>query len=160
MKKKAAYEPPRPPRPHAPPLNDEQVAAMTRLSDPDYAMKQATETPTHPQDAAEKPAEARGDPATRIPAPPPTEPLSTVKKTPQKPAKSADVEETPQSTREFPWSNLEGLKKTNLLYEIPTDIVAKMNWVIDNVPRMSRQRIVRDAVAAELDRLVDLYYKP
>jgi len=36
---------------------------------------------------------------------------------------------------------------------------AKMNWVCDNVPRMSRLRILRDGAMAECDRLIALHYK-
>lgn len=36
---------------------------------------------------------------------------------------------------------------------------AKMNWVCDNVPRMSRLRILRDGAMAECDRLIELHYK-
>jgi hypothetical protein len=36
---------------------------------------------------------------------------------------------------------------------------AKMNWVCNNVPRMSRLRILRDGAMAECDRLIALHYK-
>lgn len=59
-----------------------------------------------------------------------------------------------------PWEDKRGLTETNLLYKMPVEVVAKMNWVMDNVPRMNKQRIVRDAVNAELDRLIAEHYKP
>lgn len=59
-----------------------------------------------------------------------------------------------------PWANLAGLEETNLLYKMPPDVVAKMDWVMDNVPRMTKQRIVREAVGAYLDGLIEKHYKP
>ena len=58
-----------------------------------------------------------------------------------------------------PWADLTGIEVVNLLYKLPPEIVAKMDWVIDNVPRMNRQRIVRDAVVAHLDALIARNYK-
>lgn len=58
-----------------------------------------------------------------------------------------------------PWSGTTGKEETNLLYKMPPDVVAKMDWVIDNVPRMNRQRIVREAVGAYLDGLIAKHYK-
>lgn len=58
-----------------------------------------------------------------------------------------------------PWANLSGLEEINLLYKVPPEVVAKMDWVIDNVPRMNRQRIVRDGVVAHLDALIAQHYK-
>ena len=58
-----------------------------------------------------------------------------------------------------PWADLTGIEAVNLLYKLPPDVVAKMDWVIDNVPRMNRQRIVRDAVVAHLDALIAQHYK-
>ena len=58
-----------------------------------------------------------------------------------------------------PWGNLSGLEEINLLYKVPPEVVAKMDWVIDNVPRMNRQRIVRDGVMAHLDALIAKHYK-
>lgn len=58
-----------------------------------------------------------------------------------------------------PWANLSGLEEINLLYKVPPEVVAKMDWVIDNVPRMNRQRIVRDGVMAHLDALIAQHYK-
>jgi hypothetical protein len=59
-----------------------------------------------------------------------------------------------------PWTGAPGKEETNLLYKMPPDVVAKMNWVIDNVPRMNKQRIVREAVGAYLDGLIEKHYKP
>lgn len=50
-----------------------------------------------------------------------------------------------------PWADISGLEEINLLYKMPPEVVAKMNWVIDKVPRMSKQRIVREAVDNYLD---------
>lgn len=62
---------------------------------------------------------------------------------------------------EAPWDDLTGLAaETNLLYKMPPEVTAKMNWVIDNIPRMSKQRIVRNAVNAELERLIGMYHRP
>jgi len=59
-----------------------------------------------------------------------------------------------------PWTGTAGKEETNLLYKMPPDVVAKMEWVIDNVPRMNKQRIVREAVGAYLDGLIAQHYKP
>ena len=60
-----------------------------------------------------------------------------------------------------PWGDLTGLAaETNLLYKMPPEVTAKMNWVIDNIPRMSKQRIVRTAVNTELERLIGRYHRP
>lgn len=135
-----------PPTPRPKPLDDEEIKklAMEKLSDPKYE-------PTSAQVAVDAQKSPSGEVLPLVQSAD-----AEAKKTPQKAAESP-VDENPQ---EFPWDNLDGVKKTNLLYEIPPETVAKMNWVIDNVPRMSRQRIVRDAVAAELDRMIALYYKP
>lgn len=58
-----------------------------------------------------------------------------------------------------PWENLTGAPSVNLLYKMPEDIFLKMKWVMDNVPRMSKQRIVRDAVVTYLDALIAQHYK-
>lgn len=58
-----------------------------------------------------------------------------------------------------PWADLTGLTELNLLYKMPPEVVAKMNWVIDNVPKMNRQRIVRDGVNVILDALIAQHYK-
>jgi hypothetical protein len=74
---------------------------------------------------------------------------------PPRPLDSAPTPASPAAsdTRNTqPWTDLTGVAETNLLYKIPPDVVAKMDWVINNVPRMSRQRIVRDAVAEYLDK--------
>jgi hypothetical protein len=77
------------------------------------------------------------------------------------PSVAADVcnknEVSPSST---PWSNLDGISETNLLYTIPPEVVAKMEWVIDNVPKMNKQRIVREAVMVYLDSVIARHYKP
>lgn len=135
-----------PPTPRPKPMTDEEVKKMTmaKLTDPNYQ----PEGSQVPVEATKRPAETilSTKPAKAAVAKPPA----------PKPADPA-VAANPQ---EFPWDSLDGVKRTNLLYEIPPETVAKMNWVIDNVPRMSRQRIVRDGVAAELERLIALYYKP
>ena len=59
-----------------------------------------------------------------------------------------------------PWANLAGIEETNLLYKMPPEVVAKMNWAMDNVPKMNRQRIVRDGVNLFLDALIAQHYKP
>ncbi len=135
-----------PPTPRPKPLGDEEIKKMTmeRLIDPNYQPEDGQATVEGREGTVGATANVKS--ATRTAA----------KKTAQQPAKSVEEDEAPP---EFPWSDFAALKKTNLLYEIPPETVAKMNWVIDNVPRQSRQRIVRDGVAAELDRLIALYYK-
>lgn len=58
-----------------------------------------------------------------------------------------------------PWENLTGAPEVNLLYKMPEEIFLKMKWVMNNVPRMNKQRIVRDAVVTYLDALIAQHYK-
>lgn len=49
--------------------------------------------------------------------------------------------------------------ETNLLYKMPPEVVAKMQWVIDNVPKMNKQKIVREAVNTYLDAVISAHRK-
>ena len=135
-----------PPTPRPKPMTDEEVKKMAtaRLADPNY-QPEDRQVAVEATDSLSKATLPVKRPAAAAP-----------KQKPQNPAES--VEEA--KIQEYPWDSLDGVKRTNLLYEIPPETVAKMNWVIDNVPKQSRQRIVRDGVAAELERLIALYYKP
>lgn len=176
MKKKAPYTPPMPvpPRAPRPPMTDEQIAAMTRLTDPDYARKVAGAQA--PEDVVveivSEPAPAELPEPQEAPATTKTE-VETAQhtnqpeKTPQTALKrvqeaSANLPKAKDVAQEkFPWDDLTGIKaKTNLLFEIPADVVAKMDWVCNTLPKMSKQRIVREAVNAELARIIAEHYKP
>jgi hypothetical protein len=58
----------------------------------------------------------------------------------------------------FPWDDLTGEPKGLSLKMMPV-LYAKMQWVCDNVPRMSMLKIVREGAEAEADRLIALHYK-
>lgn len=78
--------------------------------------------------------------------------------TPAKPAKTppAAVEMVPAAKK--PWE--ESTERGKGLNFVPEELLhAKMKWVCDNVPRMSRLRILRDGAMAECDRLIELHYK-
>lgn len=60
--------------------------------------------------------------------------------------------------RPKPWENASEQPK-GLNFQPDTTLHAKMNWVCDNVPKMSRLRILRDGAMAECDRLIELHYK-
>ena len=160
-----------------PKVKPKSADAFTRL-DPDMKYAETGElsapavSSTSPTGA---PAAAASAPATGTPAPsaPAVEPkvvnaaiTATLPATPAPPP--AAVEKTaPPAGKEgaapekpFPWEDLSGISETNLLYKIPPEVVAKMDWVCNNVPKMNKQRIVRDGVLAELNRLIDLHYKP
>ena len=84
------------------------------------------------------------------PAQPPAEP----EKTPLAPApQAADAKPRPR-----PWENATDQPK-GLNFQPDATLHAKMNWVCDNVPKMSRLRILRDGAMAECDRLIELHYK-
>lgn len=58
-----------------------------------------------------------------------------------------------------PWVGASG-PDTKLLFPIPAEMNAKMQWVMDNVPKMkSKQLIVREAVMAYLDAQIATHYK-
>jgi hypothetical protein len=128
----------KPPAPKQPALTDAQVRAMAeeRLADPNYGKpktEEATKAPPAPPAAA--PAETPAEP----------------EKTPPVPAPDAPVAKKPweQSTERGKGLNFQ-----------PDELLhAKMNWVCDNVPRMSRLRILRDGAMAECDRLIAIHYK-
>lgn len=57
-----------------------------------------------------------------------------------------------------PWE-LDSGDPTAINFRPDMSLHAKMNWVCDNVPKMSRLRILRDGAMAECDRLIELHYK-
>ena len=64
---------------------------------------------------------------------------------------------TPEASKK-PWE-LSTEQAKGLNFQPDSLLHAKMNWVCDNVPRMSRLRILRDGAMAECDRLIALHYK-
>lgn len=57
-----------------------------------------------------------------------------------------------------PWELASG-NPTAINFRPDMPLHAKMEWVCENVPRMSRLRILRDGAMAECDRLIELHYK-
>jgi hypothetical protein len=57
----------------------------------------------------------------------------------------------------FPWECATGTPK-GISIKLPATSYAKLQWVCDNVPRMSLQRIAREGAEAYADRLVALHF--
>jgi len=57
-----------------------------------------------------------------------------------------------------PWERASG-EPTAVNFRPDIPLHAKMEWVCENVPRMSRLRILREGAMAECDRLIELHYK-
>jgi hypothetical protein len=72
------------------------------------------------------------------------------------PTPVAKVQSEPEGP--FPWDDLTGEPKGLSLKMTPV-LYAKMQWVCDNVPRMSMLKIVREGAEAEADRLIALHFK-
>lgn len=79
-------------------------------------------------------------------------------KPPQVLAEAPPAISTPAPTAPGPWDRSTAPSK-GLNFQPETLLHAKMNWVCDNVPKMSRLRILRDGAMAECDRLIALHYK-
>jgi hypothetical protein len=91
--------------------------------------------------------EAVTAPTATAPAETPAEP----EKTPPAPAQAVPAAKKPweESTERGKGVNFQ-----------PDELLhAKMSWVCDNVPRMSRLRILRDGAMTECDRLIAIHYK-
>jgi hypothetical protein len=57
-----------------------------------------------------------------------------------------------------PWEDLSE-KPTGLNFQPGAALHAKMNWVCDNVPKMSRLRILREGAMMLCDALIEKHYK-
>jgi hypothetical protein len=57
-----------------------------------------------------------------------------------------------------PWENLTDTPK-GLNFQPEAELHAKMNWVCDNVPKMSRLRILREGAMMFCDAMIKKYYK-
>jgi hypothetical protein len=77
-----------------------------------------------------------------------------VEKTPPAPAPQAE-EAKPKAK---PWEDLTDQPK-GLNFQPAADLHAKMNWVCDNVPKMSRLRILREGAELLCNQLIAKYYK-
>ena len=80
----------------------------------------------------------------------------------QAPAESAKVVPAPSvhaaaATRK-PWENPTDTPK-GLNFQPPADLHAKMNWICDNVPKMSRLRILREGAELLCDQLIAKHYR-
>lgn len=58
-----------------------------------------------------------------------------------------------------PWEN-PTVKPTGLNFQPDAVLHAKMEWVCNNVPKMSRLRLVRLATEAYCDQLIEKHYRP
>lgn len=59
-----------------------------------------------------------------------------------------------------PWDAIEVLKRMGINVQVEPDMYKKMVWLTQNVPQLSLQKIVKRALAAEVDRMVVAYYRP
>jgi len=57
-----------------------------------------------------------------------------------------------------PWEDLSE-KPTGMNFQPDAALHAKMNWICNNVPRMSRLRILREAADMFCDQLIAKHYK-
>jgi hypothetical protein len=105
---------------------------------------------TPPAPPAVTPAETPAEPAK--PAPTPAEPAAHVHKRATDPAPDAPA------PKRKPWENPTDTPK-GLNFQPPADLHAKMNWVCDNVPKMSRLRILREGAMMLCDALIAKHYK-
>jgi hypothetical protein len=165
-----------PANPRQRPLNQQQLEAYARLSDPDYGKLDAPETPhagrreldplPAPPDApgalpagrrnidtpVVKPAVAAG-PATEEP------PAASV----QPPADSGPAPATKQAAQQdaqptelmpAPWANDIPPKDKRHLLILEPELWAMMNWLCNNLPRQSNQRLVRDGLYLHVQNLM------
>ena len=84
----------------------------------------------------------------------PAQPAVEVGKTPPAPAPQA-VE---AKHRAKPWENPTDSPK-GLNFQPEAELHAKMNWVCENVPRMSRLRILREGAMLLCDQLIAKHYR-
>jgi hypothetical protein len=61
---------------------------------------------------------------------------------------------------EGPWEQIEVLKEMGVTIQVQPDLYKKMIWLTENVPQMSRQKLTRMGLEAEVERLLTLHYRP
>lgn len=62
-----------------------------------------------------------------------------------------------------PWEaylDADPAKKTPTSLIMSNTLRAKLLWVVDNVPKISQQKVMQAGAEAEADRLIALYHKP
>jgi hypothetical protein len=99
---------------------------------------------------APEPAEA---PATPEPAP-------EAAKAPAKPSAARKTTREQPGKAPAPWANAHPKVKAYFSTQFPDEYDLKMQWICQNLPQMSKQKIVHDAVGAYLDKLIAEHYKP
>ncbi|MFM0608694.1 hypothetical protein PQR05_29610 [Paraburkholderia sediminicola] len=86
-------------------------------------------------------------------------PASVAKVTkPAKAPKPAPAKPEPEDGP-LPWATSDVMPK-GFTTKFPADLHAKMNWIIDNVPRQSIQKIVQAATREYVERIIAEVYKP
>lgn len=58
-----------------------------------------------------------------------------------------------------PWANAHPRVSVNFSTRFPEEIHMQMAWLTDNVPKLSIQRIVQDAVTAHVAKLLREHYR-
>jgi hypothetical protein len=105
-------------------------------------------SPPEPASAPAVPAEAPA-PAVRV-----AKAAKAPKTAPAKPAAQPEPDAGP-----LPWETSDVMPK-GFTTKFPADLHAKMNWIIDNVPRQSIQKIVHAATREYVERIIAEVYKP
>ena len=94
----------------------------------------------------------------RAAASPPRVPAPQEAQSPSKAANSLPEAAPACAPVTKPWEVASGAP-TAVNFRPDMPLHAKMEWVCDNVPKMSRLRILREGAMAECDRLIELHYK-
>ena len=89
---------------------------------------------------------------------PPAAPARPEAQSPKTVAKPAPEAAGTAAGGQKPWELVSG-NPTAINFRPDMSLHAKMSWVCDNIPKMSRLRILRDGAMAECDRLIKLHYK-
>jgi len=102
-------------------------------------------------------AEVAAEPA-EAPATP--KPVPVAEKAAAKPPAARKTAREPVEKAPPPWANAHPKVKAYFSTQFPDVYDLKMQWVCENLPQMSKQKIVHDAVGAYLDKLIAEHYKP
>ncbi|NKJ45846.1 hypothetical protein CIC12_03625 [Burkholderia sp. SG-MS1] len=57
-----------------------------------------------------------------------------------------------------PWASVDPREKAHYSFVMPKEYDLMMEWICDTLPRMSKRRLIRDAVRIYVDALIAKYY--
>lgn len=141
-----ALPPMKPPAEKKPPMTPEAVEALARLSDENYGKPKPPgegEPPVTPPAAPETPPEAPQAP----------QPVETA----QPPAAEPETPPAPVVAKK-PWEENTS-NSTKILFHPEASLHAKMDWICNNVPKMSRLRLTREGTEMLCDMLIAKHFK-